>query len=125
MARRSLVGGMARHCAARSAALAGWKPRALPASPPEPALNMTVLALSTRWRRGAAGAGVGAYGAGSGRAGGGQELGQGREQGRELGREQGRVPAGLKWRQINIPLYYYSMLLHFYTTAPRGGGAAG
>ena len=37
-----------RPCAARSAALAGWKPRAAPASPPGPALNMSALALSTR-----------------------------------------------------------------------------
>ncbi len=46
MAHSGLLGGVARPCAVQSAALAGWEPRAAPASPPLPALNMTVLALS-------------------------------------------------------------------------------
>jgi hypothetical protein len=40
MAHPGLTGGTARTCAARSTALAGWTPRAAPASPPQPALNM-------------------------------------------------------------------------------------
>ena len=41
--------GMARPCAARSAARTGWGPRGTPGTPPEPVLNMVVLALSTRY----------------------------------------------------------------------------
>ena len=48
MTHHSQLGGTARPCAARSAALAGWTPRAAPASPPSPALKTTALALSTR-----------------------------------------------------------------------------
>ena len=51
MAHPGLPGGVARPCALRSAAVAGWGPRAAPASLPEPALNMTVLALSSRCDR--------------------------------------------------------------------------
>ncbi len=48
MAHPGLLVGMARPCAARSAALARYgTPRAGPASPPEPAFNMTVFARST------------------------------------------------------------------------------
>jgi hypothetical protein len=47
MAHPGLLGGMTRPCAVRGAALVGWTPRAAPASPPEAALTMAVLALST------------------------------------------------------------------------------
>ena len=48
MAQTGLPGGMSRPRAAQSAALAGWTPcGASAASPRSPALNMTILALST------------------------------------------------------------------------------
>ena len=50
MAHHSQPGGVARPCAARSASLADWGPRAAPASSPKPTLNLTVLARSTTRR---------------------------------------------------------------------------
>ena len=43
MAHPGLPGAVARPCALRSAALVGWKHRAAPAGPPQPALNMAAL----------------------------------------------------------------------------------
>ena len=51
MACRGLPVVMARPCAALSAALAGWGPRAAPASPPWPAKKTTMLVFSTRCYR--------------------------------------------------------------------------
>ncbi len=51
-------GGVARPCAARRAAAAGWWPRAAPASPLEPLLNLTFQCSSQPG--GTAGAGAGA-----------------------------------------------------------------
>jgi hypothetical protein len=48
VAHRSLRGGMARPCAARSGNVTGWSPRAARANLSEPSLSLTVLALSTR-----------------------------------------------------------------------------
>lgn len=53
MAHPSQSGGVARPCAARIAALVGWGPRAAPASPPEPVLNLPALTLSLSTRRAA------------------------------------------------------------------------
>ena len=43
-----LHGSQAHPCAGRSAALAGWTPRATLSTPPEPALNTTIFTRSTR-----------------------------------------------------------------------------
>jgi hypothetical protein len=48
MAYPGLPGGVGLPCAARSAALAGWTPRAAPASPPEATLKTAMFAFSTR-----------------------------------------------------------------------------